>query len=314
MESFELTLKRKQKINGILSQYMDAYIRQNKVWTPQQMLESFCEKTENDIQNNNPIINLPASMLQNIKERQQLNKWLLLEEGKLLALQMFQNKYQKDKPVAGRKSPIVERVRFGFKWDKNKYYDINFGLKDEHRFISTKELEYLDIVPWNIEHVNQELDLKYNKIDLISCYKNLCTSHLEQLFYKHWVNNFYEENQNPALIPEVCGLREQFYYYEINDEIFSNLSELPEKYKKNSIGLKSKNFRYDFLLINFKRQKIAFIELDGFENHKTRKQQSVDSIKRNTASKKGIVLLNFTSKRIIENIDNVFKELELFLV
>jgi very-short-patch-repair endonuclease len=55
------------------------------------------------------------------------------------------------------------------------------------------------------------------------------------------------------------------------------------------------------------------VELDGFEYHKTREQQTIDSIKRNNASALGISLLTYTSKRINEDINAVFREIDIFL-
>lgn len=106
-------------------------------------------------------------------------------------------------------------------------------------------------------------------------------------------------------------MRAKFYYYNYENNNYSSRQEIP--YKEIISPIKSINFRYDFLVINFQKQKIAFIELDGFEFHKTREQQTIDSIKRNTASKLGIPILTFTSKRINDDIEAVFKELDLYL-
>ena len=51
MDFSYLDIKDKYYINGKISQFMDAYIRQHKVWTPEQMLESFMLKMEEVVKN-----------------------------------------------------------------------------------------------------------------------------------------------------------------------------------------------------------------------------------------------------------------------
>ncbi len=237
-------------------------------------------------------------------------KWLNSNDGRKAAMERFQNKYSKHKPVAHRKSPLIERVRFGLNWDDRKYYDLNFGLKDGYNFINTNALEDLSSIPWTIEHVNGQLRTKYHT-NLVKCLDQLSTSYLERLFVKHWIKYYHHSPTNPAIIPEVCSLRQKFYYYKYSSGIYTTLQEIP--YNDSEEKVKPINFRYDFLVANFTRQKIAFIELDGFEHHKSREQQTIDSIKRNKASSLGISLLTFTSKRIKEDIDAVFKELQDYL-
>ena len=132
---------------------------------------------------------------------------------------------------------------------------------------------------------------------------------MEKKFVEYWKQN-YASVSNPAIIPEVCGFRSNFYYFTHNENIYSQKLEIIEEI---TTRVKNVNFRYDFLVVNFKQQKIAFIELDGFEHHKTRQQQTIDSIKRNNASKNKVVLFTFTSKRINEDIKSVFNELESYL-
>lgn len=164
-------------------------------------------------------------------------------------------------------------------------------------------------MPWTVEHVNKELKEKYNS-NLSDCLSILSESYLEKKFVEYWKNNYYK-NEVPAIIPEVSGFRNQFYYFVYKDNIYSSKNEILEEIESVITYV---NFRYDFLIINFRKQKFAFIELDGFHYHKTRKQQTIDSIKRNNSSNNGIPLFTFTSKRIIEDIENVFKELEIFLL
>lgn len=279
---------------------MDRYVRQNKVWTPEQMFSDFFEMINEELDRKTFTIEFCGH--ETIWSGENAIKWLNTEKGRKFALERFQKKYLKDKPIADRKSPLVERVRFGFIWDRKSYFDINFGLKNGYNFIKTDELEKLTTIPWTINHVNKELNEKCNT-DLLQCLGRLSTSHLEKTFVEQWEKKFYKD-ENPALIPEVCGLRCRFFYNELGDNVST---------KYISREAKPVNFRYDFLIANFNKQKITFIELDGFEFHKTRKQQSIDSIKRNKAAYHNISLLSFTSKRILEDIDNVFNELTDYL-
>ncbi len=309
MEYSELETKDKRHLNGRLSQFMDAYIRQHKVWTPEQMHSDLFDKIEDEISKRRFTRETRAKEI--IWTSEPAIKWLNTKTGRQHTLERFQKKYEKDKPIADRKSPLVERVRFGLNWGVDNYFDINFGLKGGYNFIETDELKKLDLTPWTIQHVNHELSERYNT-DLIKCLKKLSTSHLEKLFIDYWIRNYYH-NDNPAIIPEVCGLRGKFYYYVYEQNIYTTSQEIPDNCFGLSEEVKAVNFRYDFLVANFKKQKIAFIELDGFEFHKTREKQTIDSIKRNNASIAEISLLTFTSKRITEDIDAVFRELSDYL-
>lgn len=310
----ELQKTQKNFLNGKISQFMDSYIRQHKVWTPEQMQVDFELKINEQIRTgyylpDSEYPELHTTEIEHfLKIRLEGIKWLLTENGKKLSLNRFNKKYKKNKPIATRKSPIKERIRFGLKWNKDKFFDISFGLKDSFRFIETKELEKIEFLPWSIEHVNSELKEKYNS-NILECLEKLSTSHLEKIFVDYWKKNYYSL-KNPCIIPEVCGFRSNFYYCVFKDNIYSKKSEILEEDKSSTEYV---NFRFDFLVINFEKQKIAFIELDGFENHKTRKQQTIDSIKRNNASQQNISLLTFTSKRIKENIESVFEELDNYL-
>ncbi len=310
MKYTDLKKRDKGHLNGKIAQFMDAYIRQHKVWTPKQMHSDFFEKTESEFKNKWFTHETIDSTIKWSSES--AISWLITETGRDFVMDRFIKKYNKDRPIADRKSPLVERVRFGISWDKTKYFDINFGLKDGFHFIETQELENITVFPWTIEHVNNELETKYDT-DLLYCLIQLSTSHLEKLFVEKWIDRFYDNYQYPAIIPEICGFRSKFYYYEFQGEIYTSIHEIPGNYMDNFNDIKTTNFRYDFLIANFKKQNIAFIELDGFEYHKSREQQTIDSIKRNSASKYGISLLTFTSKRIINDIDSVFNELEEFL-
>ncbi|WP_289038346.1 hypothetical protein [uncultured Zobellia sp.] len=293
---------------------MDAYIRQHKVWTPEQMHYDFNEKVSAEIKNGDYLPDPKYSEhttldgLNWLEIRLNAIKWLTTDEGKKMSLARFTKKYVKNKPIADRKSPIVERIRFGLKWNKNQFYDINFGLKEAFRFKETSELENIQYLPWSVEHVNTELAEKYD-CDIFECLDKLSTSHLEVKFVNYWKDNYYSKS-NPAIIPEVCGFRSNFYYFKYKENIYTRKTEILEEITS---PIKPVNFRYDFLIVNFKNQKIAFVELDGFEHHKTRQQQTIDSIKRNNASSNKVSLFTFTSKRIKEDIKSVFEELETYL-
>lgn len=305
----ELNKKLQNQINGIIAQFIDSYIRQNKVWVPEQMFESFYDKLKKEFEYWTSDEREETQMYWN---NEHSVNWLLNAEGKKLSFERMQKKYNKDKKVANRKSPLVERVRLGFKWDKSKFYDLNYGLQYGYAFIPTIDFEKMEIKPWTILHVEKELGEKYNT-DLIKCLNTFSTSFLEKQFIKYWLDKYYHDKNNPAIIPEVCGFREMFYYFKYDSSIYGNHKELPNDIESYGKKIERINYRYDFLIANFKKQKIAFVELDGFEYHKTREQQTIDSIKRNKAANYKISLMTFTSKRISDNIEAVFNDLEEFL-
>ncbi|OYX85390.1 MAG: hypothetical protein B7Y83_04860 [Flavobacteriales bacterium 32-34-25] len=311
-ENFEKI--QKNFLNGKISQFIDVYIRQNKVWSAEQIHSEFLEKINSELKNGDHLIDPKYEHLVSEENKQVVEKkilalnWLTTENGKILTINLFNRKIQNTKVIADRKSPIVDRMSFGLKWDKNLFFEINYGRKSKYSYLESKELEKLSINPWTIKHVNLELAEKYN-CNILNCLEKLSTSYLENKFVQYWKQNYYFEDK-PAIIPEVCGLSSKFYYFTHKDNIYSQKSEILEEITERVYIV---NFRYDFLIVNFKTQKIAFIELDGFENHKNRKHQTIDSIKRNNASKNKIVLFTFTSKRINEDIKSVFNELEAFL-
>ena len=304
----------KNFLNGKISQFIDVYIRKNKVWSAEQIHTEFLEKVNSEIKNGDYLIDPKYESLVSEENKQIVEKkivalkWLTTENGKILTLERFNQKIQNTKIIADRKSPIVDRVTFGLKWDEKLFFEINYGRKGKYSYLKSKELEMIDVIPWTIKHLNLELIEKYN-CNILDCLEKLSTSYLETKFVEYWKQNYYFE-EKPAIIPEVCGLSSRFYYFTHKDNIYSQKSEILEEITER---VNIVNFRYDFLIVNFKTQKIAFIELDGFENHKTRKQQTIDSIKRNNASKNKIVLFTFTSKRINEDIKSVFNELQTFL-
>ena len=311
-ENFEKI--QKNFLNGKIAQFIDVYIRKNKVWSAEQIHSDFLEKVNFEIENKVYSVEPKYENYITEENKKELEKkhsalnWLITENGKYLTLERFNQKLQNTKVIADRKSPIIDRLSFGFKNDEKLLFEINYGRSGKFSYLQSKELEKVIVNPWTIKHVTLELTEKYN-CNIFNCLEKLSTSYLEKKFVEYWKLK-YSSDENPALIPEVCGLSSKFYYFTYKDNVYSTKSEILEEITER---IYMSNFRYDFLLVNFKNQKIAFIELDGFEHHKTRKQQTIDSIKRNNASKNKVVLFTFTSKRINEYIESVFNELDSFL-
>jgi len=305
MDYSDLDKKEKNYINGKISQFMDAYIRQHKVWTPEQMLESFIEKIEDLVKQGNFNKRYEDSTF--VWSSQLADEWIISKKGRSLSFERMKKKYKKDKPVARANSPIVERVRFGFSWDKSKFFDISFGLKDGYNYIETDDLKKYPFKPWVIKHVEQQLDEHYG-IDIPHILKQLSTSPIEKQFYKYWLDNYYSDKDNPSIIPEVCGFRAKFYYYEYLGKVYATRKDIPEEAECRDV--KSKNFRYDYFISNTKKKKAALIELDGHEFHKTKPQRIIDSIKRNEAATLGLPVIVFTGTKLNENIDSCFASID----
>lgn len=195
---------------------------------------------------------------------------------------------------------MIERMRFGYRWEKSKFFDINYGLKNGSDFEKTDAVENIVLFPWSIEHVENELKEKYNK-DLECVFKLLCESPIGKNFYEHWRENFYRDKKNPALIPELCGTRNMYYCYK----------DIRGRYSLESLdNTKSVNVRFDFAVVNYKKQKKLLIELDGHDYHKTKDQRINDSIKRSIATQNGWQLNVITGTQIHQNIESVFNMLE----
>lgn len=310
----EFTQFQKNFISGKISQFTDVYLRKNKVWTPNQILSDFVDKIQQNITENYYVTEEKYRKYltdKNIIDEQltlEAIHWLLTENGNVHSLNKFSEKYNKHIKIADERSPLIQRVRFGLKWENNLFFDVNFGLKSGYEHIAIEELENILYKPWTIEHVNNQLLQNYNT-NLLDCLESLSTSYLERKFVNYWKRKFYFP-ENSALIPEVCGLRKKFYYYKYADKIYSSKSEILSPITSQ---IEEINFRYDFLIANFKKQKIAFIELDGFEYHKSNERQIIDSIKRNTATKLNIPIFTFTSNKVNENIDAIFQDIESYL-
>lgn len=305
MEYNELDQKNKYYANGKIAQFIDAYIRQHKVWTPEQMLESFVEKLEAILKSGE--FNRHYEGGKEVWTSEIADSWLISASGKAFALGRMEKKYEKDKPVARANSPIVERVRLGYRWNESKFFDIAYGLKHGFNFVETEELKKYPHRPWVVDHVDQQLQDLY-ETNLPSVLEALSTSPIEKMFYEHWVNNFYNSGESPALIPEVCGFRAKFYYHEYKGLAYAEYKDLPPV--DDPANVKTKNFRFDFFVSNTKKRKAAFIELDGHESHKTKPQRIIDSIKRNTAASLGIPVVVFTGTQLHADLAACFDSID----
>lgn len=308
MNFLDLLKKEQNHLNGKIGKYMDDFIRRNQLWTPKQMFEQFMLQIENEIIHEDYTIFNPNKP-DELSMKKAVN-WLTTRDGEELVIKRMTKKFEKDIDVVDQKKPMIERVSFGKRWSPDEFYTINFGLKTGVGYIPMEEFKNLRDIPWTVEFINNELS-KYNKT-LTDVLTQLCESPLEKIFSDFWLKNICK-NDSPALIPEVCGFRRLFYYYEFKGENYRTRQEIPRQNQDKWSSVKSHNFRYDFALINYKRQKIGFIELDGFEYHKSRPAQTKDSIKRNHAMRINCNLFNFTSKRINDDIESVFNEIEDFV-
>jgi len=308
MKYSNLISKEKNHLSGKIGKFMDDYIRRNQLWNPKQMLEAFMQKIEDEIQKGLYTVFYFGVGMELSMER--AIKWLKTSEGRELVMNRMIKKYEKDVDIANNKKPIIERVFFGKKWSKSEFYMVNYGMKTMAGYVPMEEFRKLKDIPWSVGFLNKEL-IQYNK-SFKDVLEQLSESHLEKKFYKYWLEKYYHKDF-PALIPEICGFRRLFNYYEFKGDLFGTWDEIPGTTKEKWSLVKNHNFRYDFGIINYKRQKICLIELDGFKYHKDRMTQTIDSIKRNHAMKLNCTLFSFTSKRINDDIASVFSEIETFI-
>lgn len=300
MNFYDLDKKQQNHINGVLAKYMDAYIRNHLVWTPEQM---YCDLIDELKESHNKgwygaKYRINDEWVFVFKEGQ---LWMVTKEAEQFIMDRFNKKYKKNKKLARKKSPLIERARFGLKWDENNFFDINYGLKEKCSFEKMDIVENNSLVPWSIEHVEFELQQKYSTT-LEKVIKNLSKSPIEIKFYEEWFEQYYHNKKNPALIPEFCGTRKMFYCYKNGDEYTL----------KSDLKYKPINVRFDFAVINFLKQKMLLIELDGHDYHKTKDQRINDSIKRTIATNDGWQMNVITGSQIYRDIDQVFDSMEDF--
>jgi len=288
----ELNKRTKNYINGKISQYMDAYIRRHRVWSPEQMFESFVNEMKEQVRNRRFSISYEDG--KPVWSSEEADIWLLSKNGREFVLERMIKKYNRYKEMARRNSPIVERIRFGYKHRDSKFFDISFGLVNGQSYVKLENIKRYPFAAWTIDHVEDELRKKYN-VNLVQVLGLLSKSPIEQLFYQHWLCYYYPKRDNPAIIPEVCGFRKGFYYYTYKDRAYSSYRNIPSSAQYYEV--RSVNFRYDFFVANTRRGKAALIELDGHEHHKTKRQRVIDSIKRNQATILNIPLIPSLSPR-----------------
>ena len=140
------------------------------------------------------------------------NSWITTIDAKDYIMKKFETKYLKNNKLARKDSPLIERARFGLKWNAQSFYDINWGLKNGYDFERTDIVENNDMIPWSITHVEYELMTKYRK-NIMTVLLELSKSPIEKIFYNEWFSLYYNDKRNPALIPEFCGTRRMFYCY-----------------------------------------------------------------------------------------------------
>lgn len=301
MKYEQLSSKQKMHVNGVISKFMDNYIRNNLIWTPEQMYSALYKQ-------------VMAEHKRGWYGCKQLvdgewifpyyegNLWLTTCEAKDYIMKKFEVKYIKNNKLARKESPLVERARFGLKWDDKMFYDINWGLKNGSDFEKTNVVENNDMIPWSIEHVEYELMTKYGK-NIRTVLSELSNSPIERKFCEEWFSLCYANKKNPALIPEFCGTRRMFYSYKVN----GRYSLQPSEY------CSTVNVRYDFARINYNKQTKLFIELDGHDYHKTKDQRINDSVKRIIATNEGWQMNIITGTQIYQNIDIVFDSMKNYI-
>lgn len=299
MDYSSLPPAQKRHVNGVLAKFMDRYIRTHLIWTPEQMYQAFYDEMVSQHR---------AGWYGRQEYRdgrwvslyREGSEWLTTSDALPYIMEKFTTKYEKNKKLARKKSPLIERARFGLRWDEGRFYDINWGLKEMGSFEKMDVVESWMAIPWSIAHVEEELAKKY-AVTLRDVLQQLCRSPIERVFYEEWLGRYYEQRQNPALMPEFCGTRQLFYCYEDAEGRYA-LEQTPET--------RAINVRYDFGLVNYEKQKMLLLELDGQEYHKTKDQRLNDAVKRALATNNGWQLNVITGTQVNRDIDGVFRMME----
>jgi hypothetical protein len=277
---------------GKLFQYKDAQLKSGgKFYNPENLIEKFYARitTAKDLNEQQ------KAWFADAANRQKLHQWAA--------------DYQQEKPeLFGRNTPLEKRLRFGIYHEHE--YDINFGLKENeggYGFISDEKFAALlnEYDPWSIKHANQELGTKHNT-DLKIVLEQLAEPGIEQKLAEHWLENYYSDDKNPALIPQLRGAGGKFW---VNKDEFGAY-----KLGDTDFGDTVAVVRFDFALINYKKQKKLLIELDGHECHKTKTQRNNDAVKRKIATKHGWDMLVFTGTQITNEFDSIAEELKEYFL
>lgn len=278
---------------GKLFQYKDAQLKSGtKFYNPENLIEKFYAY---------------ISTRKDITEQQ---KAWFAEQASRQKLLQWAAAYQQEKPeLFGRNTPLEKRLQFGiYKWDE---YDINFGLKETEEgygFINDTDFAALlgQYDPWSIKHVEKELQEKHNT-NLQNALEKLSLPGIERKLANEWLEKYYQDDKNPALIPQLRGTGKKFWVkkendlYKIGDVDFSG-------------GTGFTVIRFDFAVINYRKQKKLMIELDDQESHKTHIQRSKDAVKRNLAGKLGWEFKVYTGAQITHEFDEVMEELKEYFL
>jgi hypothetical protein len=249
-------------LNGKLGVFADKYVRMRIVWTPEQLADDFFQHIadelvaniiylENFNDNRRPGFNPIRSM-----------EWLSSAAGHHWILTKATVKYNKDKDVAQKGSPIAERVRFGDRGTK-LFFDINFGLQGANSYnrVSTEEYRNIGLVPWTIKHVNHELQTKYGT-DLKSILYNLPLNSSMVDITEHWLEQYYGDENNPALLPLLKTFRSPFYYYIYKGKYYASADSLGEdRFTPDS---QSYQYGFDLCVLNFKQQQGVIFDIKDF--------------------------------------------------
>ncbi|WP_339797863.1 DUF559 domain-containing protein [Paenibacillus sp. FSL R5-0744] len=310
MKYKDLTQEEKWYVNGVLGKYMDKYVRDHLVWTPEQMYSDFIDyltKFHEQGWYGKQFFENGVGIYKNKKEE----LWMVSEGGREHIMDSFTRKYNKNQKLARKKGPLVDRVRLGYRWDNDSFFDFGYGLQSgTHNYKKAEIVEGETLIPWTIAHVNHELERYGTNLEELLI--KFSKSPIEKHFYKYWLNNYTDDESLPALVPEVCGTREMFWTQTLDGMYYLNMSHIPKNNPKR-MDAKATNVRFDFMLVNWYKQKKLLIELDGHDYHKTVEQRSKDAVKRAIATSQGFQLNVFTGTQVTRNVSACFDTIKDFL-
>lgn len=305
MQYIDFDRKQKGHFNGSIGTFIDNKIRKEQIWCAEQIFDEYYDLlTENHKKGwfggreyHDGVETAPY---------EEIEKWMETDEAKAIVMSKIEKQLQqaKVKKIARSKSPLTKRIRLGYFWDKNNYYDIIFGVQERiSDKISQEELSSLPYKPWTVAHVETILKNKYSK-DLLSVLNELSLSPIEIQFYKKWVSDYYSNPNNPALLPEISGSQIKIYCYKDPNGVYYS------DYKEGRIPV---NVRYDFGVINYEKQTMILIELDGHDYHEAKPDRINDSIKRTIGVNDGWQVLVFTGTQVYSRPQETFDSITNFL-
>lgn len=325
MKSYkELNKSQQSHINGVISRYMDIYIRKNLVWHPEQMYREFVKHLKDN--HSRGYFGIEGN---DIYKDAQL--WMVNVKNKDFILNRFNDKYERHVLLASKKSPLTNFVRFGTYWDKENHFKIRYGVDAKHQLIPARTLQNTNIVPWTVGHMETFLQREYNA-NLFEVLQRLSESPIEKKFFQYWYDNFGKKNKlTPCLIPQLCGEKFDFHMYrDARKENFSldyvSCKKICSFDDKGALVWKSIdgknieddidtkiNVRFDFAIFNVYNNKKVYIELDGHKDHHTVAQRNYDAVKRGLALKNNASFQVITGTRITRDIEGCFEDLREFL-